>query len=102
MSECNSFEEYKMKFFANQKVSGVGMETTMHVPCAFCGEPDFIVHRVIESEQAYARGAVCSHCGRGARGVITRDRGGISCEFVQTSGPLQPAWLPPMRVLSSE
>ena len=95
MSEPNSMEEYKTKFYANQKITGFGLDTTMHVPCAFCGEPDFIVHRIIDTEKAYARGAVCNHCGRGMRGIVSRDRGGVSVEFVQTSGNAPPSWLEP-------
>ena len=96
MSECTSMADYRAKFFGNQKLSGFGIDTTMHIPCAFCAEPDWLVHRIIDAEQAYEGGAVCKHCGRGARAIITRNRGSVSCEFVQTSGEDAPSWLMPM------
>jgi hypothetical protein len=94
MSECTSMGDYRSKFFANQKLSGFGLDTTMHIPCAFCAEPDWLVHRIIDAEKAYDAGAVCKHCGRGARGIITHN-GGVSVEFVQISGPDAPSWLVP-------
>lgn len=97
MIEPRSFEEYCAKFRENQKISGFGADTTIYIPCAFCGEPDFMVHRIIDAVNAYEAGAICKHCGRGARGIITRSRGSVSVEFVQTCGRDAPSWLPPIR-----
>ena len=97
MSEPTSREEYEAKFKANQKITGLGLDVTMHVPCAFCAEPDMLVHRVVDTEQAYSAGAVCKFCGRGIRGIFTHDRGGVSLEIVQTVGAAPPVWLPAIR-----
>ena len=94
MGECSSFEDYKIKFYGNQKLSGYGLYTTMHVPCPFCAEPDFMVHRILDPEAAYTQGAVCAHCKRGMRGIIRRDVGSVWCSFVQTCGDPPPPWLP--------
>lgn len=94
MSDCTSREEYEAKFFSNQKLSGIGAETTCHVPCPFCAEPDFLVHRVLETEAAYTAGAVCKQCGRGAKAIFKNDRGGIQFTMVQTVGEDGPAWMP--------
>lgn len=97
MSECTGFEEYKRKFTANQKIDGFGLGILIHVPCPFCAEPDFLVHKLHEAERAYRDGAVCKHCGRGLRGLFNYDASGVSFEFVQTVGVAPPDWLPTIR-----
>jgi len=97
MSECASLEEFEAKYEANCKVCGFGWDVTMHVPCAFCAEPDMLVHRVIDTEQAYRAGALCKHCGRGIRAIFTCERGCVSMEIIQTVGHAPPAWLPAIR-----
>lgn len=97
MSECASFEEYKTKFAAHEKIAGEGIATTLHIPCPFCAEPDFLVHKILDAEDTYTRGAICKHCGRGSRGIVKHHADGANVEFVQTSGPPAPDWLPPMR-----
>ena len=90
-------QEYEAKFHANEKITGYGSEVTMHMPCPFCAEPDFITHRVIDSEEAYEKGAVCKYCKRGAKAIFKHTAGGVEFEFVQTVGDPIPDYLPPMR-----
>ena len=96
MTEPKSLDEYNKRYFENQKIEGYGIYGVgMRVPCPFCAAPDFIVHKVIETEEAFAKGAVCKECGRGAKAIFARDPSGVSFEIVQTSGPDQPEWLTP-------
>jgi len=92
MSDPESGEEYAKKFHANQRITGYGLETTMHLPCPFCAEPDFRVYRVIDSEIAWKEPAVCKHCERGLELVIERTATGTTMQFFQSSGPEQPRW----------
>jgi hypothetical protein len=98
MAEPASFDEYNSRFHANQKYSGFGLDTTIHMPCGFCGSPDFMVAKVIDTESVMKRGATCKECGRSLKAIFTHHpAGGKSFEFVQTGGPDAPAWLPPIR-----
>ena len=94
-------EEYEAKYHANMKFSGTGFETTCHVPCPFCAEPDFLVHRVIGTEEAYTKGAVCPACGAGFRGIFQHDASGVTMEIVQTCGPDAPDFMPVIRRVES-
>lgn len=90
-------EEYEKRFFENNKFSGFGTNTTVHMPCPFCAAPDWLTYRVIDSQTGLAKGAVCAECGRSAKGLVERDQSGIRLEIVQTGGLDPPPWLPPMR-----
>lgn len=92
-------EEYEKKFADNQKFSGRGVETTIHMPCPFCAEPDFMIYRVIEVNDFLAHEAVCKHCGRGMKGIVEKGESGVNVEFVQTCGDPAPDFLPPIRRL---
>jgi hypothetical protein len=97
--EPKSREEWEKRFHENQKISGFGLATTMHMPCPFCAAPDFAVYRIIDTEEALVDGAVCKECDRGAAIVFhVNTPSNKQFEMVQTSGPDQPVWLdPPMR-----
>jgi hypothetical protein len=92
-------QEYEEKLNANQRITGIGFETTMHMPCPFCAEPDFMIYRVLETEQALDKGAVCKHCGRGMKAILKRSEGGISFELVQTCGDPPPDYVLPLRAI---
>lgn len=95
-------EEYEAKYKANTELEGFGLDTTVHMPCPACAEPDFLVYRVLETETALSRGAVCVHCGVGVRAVFTHALNGTSFEFVQTAGPELPEYLLPMKRVDPE
>jgi hypothetical protein len=97
MSECASNEEFDDKWERNSTISGSGSEATVHSPCPFCAEPDFLVHRVVDTSAAYSAGAVCKHCRRGVRRVVNAGPIGWTQEFVQTCGPDAPSWQRPIR-----
>jgi hypothetical protein len=88
-------EEYSAKVMANMAVTGWGIGVTNHTPCPFCAEPDWLVFRVIDTEEAIKRDTTCQHCGRSAKALVQRDAGGVSFEFVQTGGADPPPWLTP-------
>lgn len=98
-------DEYNAAFHANNRITGNGIEgTTMHVPCPFCAAPEWLVYRVIDSEQAMAAGATCTACGRTAKflfaispltGHAGHAQRSISFRLVQCgAGDNPPAWLP--------
>jgi hypothetical protein len=94
--EPKSREEWEKRFHENQKISGFGMATTMHMPCPFCAAPDFAVYRIIDTEDALVDGAVCKECTRGAAIVFSVNTpSDKQFEMVQTEGPDQPDWLVP-------
>lgn len=91
-------EEYERKFVANTKYSGFGMDTTIHMPCPFCAEPEWRVCKILEVEADNQKEAVCKHCGRGSKVIFNKDSGGFSFEIVQTCGDDAPDYIqPPMR-----
>lgn len=90
-----SAEEYNARYLTSHRISGAGFDVTSHMPCPFCAAPDFIVHRVMETEAAIERGAICKACARGTRAIVDRSAAGVRFEFVQTAGPDQPEWFTP-------
>jgi hypothetical protein len=98
MSECTSLNDYEAKYKRNATITGTGMSTSMHVPCPFCAERDFMIHRIVDTRLAYIAGAICDHCGRGCRALYKdTGHGGMSMEFVQTTGIDPPSFVPHMR-----
>jgi hypothetical protein len=102
MSECGSLDELNEKHARNYRIEGQGLGNVfVHSACPFCAEPDFLVYELLEVEKAMENGAVCKHCDRGMKVVVTKD--GRDCtrvEFVQTCGPDAPDWFPKLRRLS--
>ena len=92
-----SYEEYIKRYYANQRMTSYGLDTTCHVPCPFCAAPDFMVYRIIDVEETINKGATCKECGRSCAMpvTITDDGLGKSFEMVQTAGPDQPDWMTP-------
>lgn len=97
MSDPETKEKYLRFFAQNQQYTGYGFDTTAHAPCPFCAAPDWLVFKVIGTEEAMKQGAKCKHCGRAAKALFKRDASGIQFEFVQTEGPDPPSYLPPMK-----
>jgi hypothetical protein len=96
--EPKSKEEYEQRFKSNSKITGYGMDTTVHVPCPFCAAPNFMSYKITEVEDVLGNGSVCGECNRGSRGIVLKIKGGTTIELVQTSGPdFNVSWLPPMR-----
>lgn len=95
MTEPQNMEEYRERFAKNEAIEGEGLETRTRMPCPFCGAPDFMVHRVIDSEIHFAKGATCKECGRSAKMVIESTEKGTIFELVQTGGDDPPEWLIP-------
>lgn len=94
MTEPTSQLEYEVRYAKNQRIEGYGIEgVRIHVPCPFCAASDFIVHKIMDTEAAHARGAVCRECNRGCRMVATAVSGGKAFRFVQTIGPTAPRWV---------
>jgi len=95
MSTPTTMAEFTQRFARNQYMDGFGLETTMHVPCPFCGAIGFACYRVLDVEAAMARGSTCTECGRSAKALFDRTADGVAFELVQTGGPDQPEWLTP-------
>jgi hypothetical protein len=97
MNDPKSLIEHNERSKANYKLTGYGLDTTIHQPCYFCAAPDFKVYKIIEANERLAEDAICLSCGRSAKGIITRDETTVYMELVQTGGPDQPACLPQIR-----
>lgn len=77
----------------NVEITGNGIETTMHMPCFYCGAKDFMVYRIVDSETAMNTGELCKECGRGMRMPVEPDpAGGKSIRFLQTTGAEPEPW----------
>jgi len=90
-------EEYELKFQQNYHLSGYGLDTTAHMPCPFCAEPDFMVYKIMEIQEEMRKEHICKACGRGTIGVITPVAGGAKMEIVQTQGDDPPDYVGKMR-----
>lgn len=88
--------EYDANMQKNLRTGGEGFDTTMFVPCPFCAAPGWKIFKIVDSQNELPKESVCEFCKRGAKSIVAE--GGKSIEVVQTSGPAQPEWLPPMRV----
>lgn len=93
-----TLDEYNKRFVESQKITGRGLDVTMHLPCPFCACPDFMVYKILEMEQVCKNEAICVECGRGAKMLFTYSGGhAIGLEVVQTRGEEQPDFLPKIR-----
>jgi bacterioferritin-associated ferredoxin len=92
-------EEYVARFQASHKIEGYGIDgMTIHVPCPFCAAPDNLVHKIMDTHEAYAKGATCAECGRSWMTIIHEHSAqGVRFEVVQTGGDDPPSWFMPMR-----
>lgn len=92
-----SREEYEKKYAANERLEGTGAETTVHMPCPFCAEPDFAVEKLIGFAEALGTEHVCKHCNRGAK-TLVKEKGNVtSLLMFQTRGDPPPpymSWMP--------
>lgn len=96
MSEPQSAEEYVALFSKNQKLTGYGMDVTCHAPCGFCAAPDWLVYKILETEEKMQEGATCSNCQRTGKFIFIVDEPNRKqFQFVQTGGPPAPDWLVP-------
>lgn len=89
-----TLDEYNKKFESNTRYSGHGFETRLHMPCPGCAEPDWLSYRILEVEDALAKGATCKHCGRGFKAVFEANPHSKSFRLVQTCGADLPEFLP--------
>ncbi len=97
MSDPATLEEYNRLATENSVISGFGLETSMTLACPGCAAKGFLPYRIIDSEEAMKKGAVCKECGRGFRMDFTYLDGGKQFEIVQTEGKDVPSYLPPIR-----
>lgn len=97
-SDPKSMDELSYRYAKNMRISGWGIEgVTHHVPCMFCGAPDFQTYRVIDVEAETAKDTKCKYCGRSGRIITTTSNGGSTkiMELVQTGGDDPPEWMDP-------
>lgn len=95
MAEPKNFKDYVERFYSNQKYSGFGLDTTIHMPCPFCAAEDFIVSTIIKIEIKMRLNNVCKECSRGMRIIFKRTGCTVNFECFQSSGPDQSEWLTP-------
>ncbi len=95
MGQPTTQDEYSKRYAENTKTSGTGIYgVRCHVPCPFCAAPDFMVHAILEVEDAYAKGATCKECGRSMHAIVTKSDSATRMAFVQTGGDDPPPWVP--------
>lgn len=92
-------EDYERRFVQNEKVTGYGLDTQVHMPCPACAAADWLVYKLLDKDmkKILAAGADCPHCGRGFKVVFQDIGGGSMFEVVQTKGDDLPLYLPKMR-----
>lgn len=101
-------QELALRTVRNYETTGFGFDGVMvHLPCPFCGAKDGLVHKLLDTHAAYAAGSTCKECGRGWKGIISKntekcEHGTVLSEMtylelVQTSGPDREPWMPNMR-----
>lgn len=98
-----NLEEYNQRCKANMQISGRYSDTTIHMPCLFCGAAEFMVYKILEMKPVCSVGATCKECGRAAKAIFSGDAHSAQFEFVQTVGDDPPEWLPiPIRRFDGE
>lgn len=94
-------DEYNHKYLENTKITGFGLETTVHMPCPFCTEPNFVSYRILDVEFALKQNNICRRCERGATVIFKKSEQGTSLEMVQTSGDDPPDYINWIRRISN-
>ncbi len=96
MTEPTDFKEFCNKAAANSSVSGFGMNTTQHMPCPGCAEPDWKLIKIAQAEKDMTQESTCKHCGRSFKVIVDHPAAGATnFEFVQTGGPDVADWMQP-------
>lgn len=95
MTQATNLEEYTRLAHERAKVSGLGVDTSMTLPCFFCAAEDFVTYKILEMEKVMSEPHKCKECGRSAKLIFEQLPSGVSFECVQTGGPEQPDWLEP-------
>lgn len=93
----SSREEYDARVTANTRITGFGAEVVTHMPCPFCGAPDFAELPILDPRTPMEEGRTCSDCGRSSKAIFHDAPGMVRFEFVQTGGPDPDEWVPTMR-----
>lgn len=94
LAEPRTQAEFERRYHASAQMDGVGIAgTMMHVPCPFCAAPDWIVHKLVDTQRAYRKGAVCNQCLRSAHAVCDSVQGYTSLRMVQTGGADPAPWV---------
>ncbi len=93
MADPKTAEEYNELYQKHTKITGFGLEVTIHMPCPFCAAPDFCVYKIIEVEEALSKPSTCSSCGRSLKTFINEENGRKTLRFVQTGGEPGPDFL---------
>lgn len=99
MTEPTTREEYEERFAKNTQIFGMGMTTSMSMPCPFCAAPNFMRYMILQMEEEITKEHVCKECSRGMRAQILIEHRGLckTMHFIQTRGPDCTAeWVPPM------
>lgn len=89
-------DEFVARYKGNERVVGRNEMTVTHMPCIFCGAPDFFILPILRVQEVLQAGSICAECGRGARVIFTGDdRDKVQYEVVQTVGIDPPEYLEP-------
>lgn len=97
MTDPTTLDEYNATAKKNSKVTGHGLDTTLHVPCPGCAGPGWKTYKIIDAEEEFVKTSVCQHCGRGFKLEVHRAPGVTGMKLVQTSGPDCASWVPVIR-----
>lgn len=94
MADLASMDELNERIMQNLRITGFGVDTTQHVPCPFCGTPDWTEWKIADPRlyEVMQEERKCAACGRSGKQVINRTSGGITARLVQTGGPWPPSW----------
>lgn len=100
-----TLEAYTAQFHRNQKVTGYGIDVTMHMPCPGCAQPGFMdmspMQAALAPELPWAGDHTCENCGRAFRFTEVRGHGSLGMTMGQIAGPDLPPYLPPMKRLEA-
>lgn len=85
-------EAFEARYRKNERCFGVGIETSLAIPCPFCGAADLYVAKVIEFREISGRDHQCRECRRSSRVVYVVLAGSTTFEVVQSGGDDPPTW----------
>jgi len=99
-----TYQEFHDRYKSNERIENEGTpQAVVHMPCMFCGAPDFFVLRALQVQEDLSKGTKCVECGRSVVVVFGPPKGiaeSVSYEVFQYAGDDPPEYLPskPRRV----
>ena len=94
MADPKTLEEYNRRVADGNRITGYGMNVTVHSPCPLCGAAGHREFRLLAMQEETVKPVTCKECGRTSKMEYHNTPNSTQFEIVQTAGPPAPPFVP--------